>query len=58
MRARAGDPPRTMAQKVLAARSRDPSLASELIEVDVDPDSEVDFLAVRYVQTRTVVVGA
>jgi aconitate hydratase len=39
MRARAGDPPRTMAQKILAARSRDPSLASaasDLLEVDVD----------------------
>ncbi len=36
MRARAGDPPRTMAQKILAARSRDPSLASELLDVDVD----------------------
>ncbi len=36
MRARAGDPPRTMAQKVLATRARDPSLASELLEVDVD----------------------
>ena len=32
--------------------------AKTVIEVDVDPDSEVDFLAVRYVQTRTVVVGA
>ena len=36
MRARAGDPPRTMTQKVLAARSRDPALTADLLEVDVD----------------------
>jgi homoaconitase/3-isopropylmalate dehydratase large subunit len=36
MRARAGDPPRTMAQKILAARSSDPALAAEMIEVQVD----------------------
>ncbi len=36
MRARAGDPPRTMAQKVLAARARDASLATEDLEVEVD----------------------
>src|SRR5580693_8504052 len=36
MRARAGDPPRTMAQKILAARSTDPALASSMVEVSVD----------------------
>jgi hypothetical protein len=32
--------------------------AKTVIDVDVDPDSEVDFLTVRYVQTRTVAIGA
>lgn len=36
MRAKAGDPPRTMAQKVLAGRASDPSLSGELVEVRVD----------------------
>jgi aconitate hydratase len=36
MRARAGDPPRTMAQKILAARSSDPTLAGEMVDVGVD----------------------
>jgi len=36
MRARAGDPPRTMAQKVLAARTRDAVPAPSLLEVEVD----------------------
>jgi aconitate hydratase len=39
MRARAGEPPRTMAQKILAARWRSPSaarLAGDMVEVDVD----------------------
>ncbi len=36
MRARAGDPPRTMAQKVLAGRAADPTLAGDLVEVKVD----------------------
>ena len=36
MRARAGDPPRTMAQKILAARSTDPSLSGDLVEAKVD----------------------
>ena len=36
MRAKAGDPPRTMAQKVLAGRCADPSLSSSMIEVKVD----------------------
>ena len=36
MRARAGDPPRTMAQKILAGRSSDPTLVAESIEVKVD----------------------
>ena len=36
MRARAGDPPRTMAQKVLAGRAADPALSGDLIEVKVD----------------------
>ena len=36
MRAKAGDPPRTMAQKILAGRSPDPSLAGEMVEVKVD----------------------
>lgn len=36
MRARAGDPPRTMPQKVLAGRSNDPQLKGELVRVKVD----------------------
>jgi aconitate hydratase len=36
MRARAGDPPRTMAQKILAARSSDPTLAGEMVDIGVD----------------------
>ena len=36
MRAKAGDPPRTMAQKVLAGRCADPSLTSSMVEVKVD----------------------
>src|SRR3954465_6428088 len=36
MRARAGDPPRTMAQKILAGRCADPSLSSSFVEVKVD----------------------
>ncbi len=36
MRARAGDPPRTMTQKILAGRSADPSLSGELVQVKVD----------------------
>src|SRR5512140_1876519 len=36
MRARAGDPPRTMAQKILAGRCADPLLAGDLVEVKVD----------------------
>lgn len=36
IRAKAGDPPRTMAQKVLAGRASDPSLSGELVEVRVD----------------------
>ena len=36
MRARAGDPPRTMAQKILAGRAADPTLAADLVEVKVD----------------------
>lgn len=36
MRPKAGDPPRTMAQKILAGRAADPSLAGELVEVKVD----------------------
>src|SRR5580704_1073152 len=36
MRARAGDPPRTMAQKILAGRCADPSLSGELVQVKVD----------------------
>ncbi len=36
MRARAGDPPRTMTQKVLAGRSDDPSLNGDLVKVKVD----------------------
>ena len=36
MRARAGDPPRTMAQKILAGRCPDPMLASSQVSVKVD----------------------
>ncbi|MEM6790667.1 MAG: aconitase family protein [Myxococcota bacterium] len=36
MRARAGDPPRTMPQKVLAGRANDPQLKGDLVRVKVD----------------------
>jgi aconitate hydratase len=36
MRARAGDPPRTMTQKILAGRADDPELAGDLVRVKVD----------------------
>lgn len=36
MRARAGDPPRTMAQKILAGRCADPMLSGDLVNVKVD----------------------
>ncbi len=36
MRARAGDPPRTMPQKVLAGRTNDPQLKGDLVRVKVD----------------------
>ncbi len=36
MRARAGDPPRTMAQKILAGRCADPTLSGDLILAKVD----------------------
>ena len=36
MRARAGDPPRTMTQKVLAGRADDPALEGDLVRVKVD----------------------
>ncbi len=36
MRARAGDPPRTMAQKILGGRAADPSLSGDLVQVKVD----------------------
>lgn len=36
MRARAGDPPRTMTQKILAGRADDPSLDGDLVRVKVD----------------------
>ena len=36
MRARAGDPPRTMAQKILSARSGNPTLAGDMVRVTVD----------------------
>lgn len=36
MRARAGDPPRTMAQKILAGRCADPMLAGSQVTVKVD----------------------
>jgi hypothetical protein len=36
MRARAGDPPRTMAQKILAGRCADPMLSGDMVQVKVD----------------------
>jgi aconitate hydratase len=36
MRARAGDPPRTMTQKILAGRADDPSLGADLLRVKID----------------------
>src|SRR5829696_5276877 len=36
MRARAGDPPRTMPQKILAGRATDPQLRGEVVQVKVD----------------------
>lgn len=36
MRARAGDPPRTMTQKILAGRTDDPSLSGDLLRVKID----------------------
>jgi aconitate hydratase len=36
MRARAGDPPCTMTQKILAGRAEDPSLSSDLLRVKID----------------------
>jgi len=36
MRAKAGDPPRTMPQKILAGRADDPRLEAELVRVRVD----------------------
>src|SRR6476620_4396744 len=36
MRARAGDPPRTMAQKILAGRTDEASLFGDLVQVKVD----------------------
>src|SRR6476620_3313438 len=36
MRARAGDPPRTMAQKILAGRCADPTLSGDVVSVKVD----------------------
>lgn len=36
MRPRAGDPPRTMPQKVLAGRADDPKLGADLVKVKVD----------------------
>ena len=36
MRARAGDPPRTMAQKILAGRCPDPMLAGSQVSVKID----------------------
>lgn len=36
MRARAGDPPRTMTQKILAGRADDPNLNGDLVRVKVD----------------------
>ena len=36
MRAKAGDPPRTMPQKILAARADDPRLDEDIVRVRVD----------------------
>src|SRR5688572_12920831 len=36
MRARAGDPPRTMPQKILAGRAPDPQLRGDVVQVKVD----------------------
>lgn len=36
MRARAGDPPRTMPQKILGGRSADPLLRADIVDVKVD----------------------
>lgn len=36
MRAKAGDPPRTMAQKILSGRATDPTLGGDVVEVKVD----------------------
>lgn len=36
MRARAGDPPRTMPQKILAGRAADPHLRGDLVQIKVD----------------------
>jgi aconitate hydratase len=36
MRGRAGDPPRTMAQKILSTRSGDPTLVEDMVRVAVD----------------------
>jgi len=36
MRARAGDPPRTMPQKIFAGRANDPQLRGDLVQVKVD----------------------
>lgn len=36
MRARTGDPPRTMPQKIIAGRSPDPTLSADLVPVKVD----------------------
>src|SRR5512146_2883613 len=36
MRARAGDPPRTTPQKILAGRAADPQLRGDLVQVKVD----------------------
>lgn len=36
MRARAGDPPRTMPQKIFAGRASDPQLRGDLVQVKVD----------------------
>ncbi len=36
MRARAGDPPRTMPQKILAGRAADPQLRGDLVQIKVD----------------------
>ena len=36
MRAKAGDPPRTMPQKILAGRADDPLLGGDLVHLKVD----------------------